>query len=81
MPTIEEIADSYEKEYGFMAVNATKQNAAMFHRMGIFADEILQLLKVRDELLRRGLKVIETKEEYEAGVKQHGIPPAFREKE
>jgi hypothetical protein len=53
MPTIEEIADSYEKEYGFMAVNATKQNAAIFHRMGIFADEVVQLIKVHDELLRR----------------------------
>jgi hypothetical protein len=77
VPSIKEIADNYEREYGFMAVNATRQNAQMFH--SVHADWLNDELKqVHDELLRRDLKVVESEEEYSSLVEQHGIPPAFR---
>ncbi len=75
--TTAEIADNYERKYGFMAVNATLHNAEPFGRIhdGRSADE---LKAVRDELLRRGRKPIRTQAEYRAAVSAHGLPPAFR---
>ena len=73
---ISAIADRYVRDYSFMAVNATMENARMMHR--VHAEwMIAELKQVHDELIRRGMKVIATKEEYDAGVSQHGIPPAF----
>jgi GMP synthase-like glutamine amidotransferase len=77
MPNIKKIADNYEREYGFMAVNATKHNAIMLFKIHADDGTLNELHQVHDELLRRGLKVIVTKEDYDAGVAQHGVPPAF----
>jgi hypothetical protein len=76
MPNISEIADNYQKEFGFMAVNATKRAALMFH--SIHDDvSVAECRLVHDELLRRGVKVVVTKAQYEALVAQHGVPPGI----
>jgi hypothetical protein len=73
---ISEIADNYQLNYGFMALNATRRNAKMFAGVD-FDDGISELKAVHDELIRRGVKAILTKEEYDAGVATYGVPPAF----
>lgn len=73
MANISEIADNYERDFGFMAVNATKRAAQMFH--SIHDDvSVNECRRVHDELLRRGLKVVVTKGEYDASVKEYGVP-------
>lgn len=76
MSQIDETADTYEKDYTFMAVNATIRHAEMFHRLH---DEqsVAELKDVRDELIRRGRKLIQNEEEYNAGIANEGVPPAF----
>jgi len=76
MPNISEIADNYQKEFGFMAVNATKRAAMMFHQVH---DDVSvgECRMVYEELLKRGVKVVATKKEYEALVAQHGVPPGI----
>lgn len=73
---VKETADRYQKEYGFMAVNATMRNAELFHQVHD-CDSADELKPVHDELIRRGLKVVKTEAEYKALVAEHGLPPAF----
>jgi len=76
MANISEIADNYERDFGFMAVNATKKAAQMFH--SIHDDvSVTECRLVYEELLKRGVKVVATKAEYEALVAQHGVPPGI----
>lgn len=76
MIDVEKIASLYETEYTFMALNATINNAMMFTK--IHDDQSSkECMLVHDELLRRGYKLVNTKEEYETGVAKHGTPPAM----
>ncbi len=76
MSLITDIADNYQREYGFMALNATYQNAKLFAKIH---DEqtVEELGLVRDELIRRGVRLIASEEEYNTGIADHGLPPAF----
>lgn len=77
---VKETADRYQKEYGFMAVNTAIRNATMFYEIhdGVSAAE---LKAVHDELIRRGVKPVNSEAEYKALVAEHGLPPAFEEKQ
>lgn len=80
MTNIKEIADNYQKEYGFMALNATKLNAIAAHKMHAhFICDELHL--VHDELVTRGVKEIKSREEYETLVKENGLPAFFQKEE
>ena len=75
--SVSEIADNYERDYGFMALNATMKHAQMSDK--VHADFLIDELKgVYDELLRRGHKLITSKQEYEEAVAIHGTPKAFQ---
>jgi hypothetical protein len=69
MTRIRQIADNYERNYGFMCINAVRRNSTM--------DAAGELGSVRSELERRGHTLIESQSDYNAAVAKHGVPPAF----
>lgn len=73
---IRTIADTYAREYGFMCRNACINNAKLLARIHD-TESVDELRLVYNELGHRGYKTIVTKEEYDAGVALHGLPPAL----
>lgn len=72
------IADNYEKEYGFMCINALMRNAGLM--VSIHATDMLPEMKaIYDVLVQRGWKVIMSQQEYDLGCQIYGIPEAFQE--
>lgn len=59
-----------------MAVNAAMRAAKMFHYVHDDVS-VTECRLIYEELLHRGLKVVATKDEYDALVAQHGVPPSI----
>jgi len=77
MLTPKQIADSFEKEFGFMCINALIKGASLMFHLGE-AQVADDLKDVYDVLVARGWKPIQSKEEYELNCQIYGKPEAFK---
>lgn len=77
MLTPKQIADSFEKEFGFMCINALIRGSQLIFSLG--HEQVAEDMKdVYAVLMARKWKLIQSREEYELNCQMYGIPPAFR---
>lgn len=77
MLTPKQLADTFEKEFGFMCQNALIRGAQLVFTLGQ-EEMAADLLPVSQVLAARGWKVIQSREEYELNCQIYGVPPAFQ---
>lgn len=72
-----EVADMYEKEFGFMCINALFKSAGIIVELG--AENLIpEMRTIYYVLVARGWKPILNKEEYDVNCQIYGIPKSFQ---